>query len=192
MNSDCRMSKPERGVLLAQRDQRDHRDLKSHFQTRGTHPTMWTASVAQAEAAGESRSTPRYMGLVSTYPLRPIRSDAQHEAALRVMRSLLGVERSEDENDYLHVLGDLIRAYELEHSSADSHPGGHPAVLARRSGDQEISQADLAAATGVAVSNISAILAGRRRDQQGKHDRLRQGFQGEVGSLSGWLMPEPR
>ena len=121
---------------------------------------MSNSTVAQTKAVGDSRSTPRYLELIATFPLRPIRTDAQHEVALKVMRSLLGIERSEDEDDYLDILGDLIRAYEVEHFPMPQATQAD--VLRDLLEDRGLSQADLAAASGVADSNISAILAGRR------------------------------
>ena len=121
---------------------------------------MWTDIASPVEAKITPGSASRYLELVAAFPLRPIRSDAQHEAALVAMRSLLGVERSEDEDDYLDVLGDLIRAYEVEHFPLPQATQAD--ILRALLEDRAMSQTELSAATGVADSNISAILAGRR------------------------------
>ena len=110
--------------------------------------------------ANTSHTASRYLELVEAFPLRPIRTDEQLSAAIIVMRSLLGVELSTDEADYLDVLGDLIRAYELaEHPLPHATQGD---ILRALLEDRGATQAELAAATGVADSNISAILANRR------------------------------
>ena len=102
----------------------------------------------------------RYLELVEAFPLRPIRSDERYNAAIVVMNSLLDIDRSEDEDDYLDVLGDLIHAYEL---AEFPEPRATQAdILRALLEDKDATQADLATATGVADSNISAMLAGRR------------------------------
>ena len=100
------------------------------------------------------------MELVRAFPLRPIRSDEQLDAAIAAMKPLLGIGRSADEEDYLDVLGTLIHEYETEH-----HPMPEPTqgdILRSLMEDRGVSQAQLAAATGIADSNVSAILANRR------------------------------
>ena len=101
-----------------------------------------------------------YLQLVEAFPLRPIRSDDHLAAAITVMRSLLGIERNPDEADYLNVLGTLIREYETDHVAL---PTLTPAdVLRALMEDRGISQAERAAATGIADADIAAILANRR------------------------------
>ncbi len=116
------------------------------------------SDAARADSA--SRPTSRYMELVEAFPLRPIRTDDQLAAATAVMRSLLGIELSVDEADYLDVLGDLIRAYEAEHHPMPQVTQGD--ILRALLEDRGVSQAELAAATGIADSNVSAMLANRR------------------------------
>lgn len=107
-----------------------------------------------------SHPASRYLELVEAFQLRPIRSDDHHRQAIAVMRSLLGIELSTDEADYLDVLGDLIRAFELaEHPQPTATQGD---ILRAMLEDRGVIQAELAAATGVADSNISAMLNNRR------------------------------
>jgi len=48
----------------------------------------------------------RYMELVAGFPLRPIRSEAQLDRAIKVVNSLLDqAKRTKDEEDYLDVSG---------------------------------------------------------------------------------------
>ncbi len=105
-------------------------------------------------------ATSRYLELIKVFPLRPIRSDEALDRATEVMRSLLGIGRTPDEEDYLEVLGDIIKIYEdAEHPMPKLTQGDILRALIENRG---ISQADLAVATGVADSNISAMLANRR------------------------------
>src|SRR5437763_1979454 len=60
-----------------------------------------------------------YLKLVRAFPLRPIRSEAEHAAAVRILGRLLGRVRgalSEGERDYAEMLGRLIDEFgEKEH-----------------------------------------------------------------------------
>src|SRR5436190_11985998 len=57
----------------------------------------------------------RYLDLVRRFPLRPLRSDADLDAAVAVVDLLLDREElTPPEQDYLDVLGDLVEAYEEE------------------------------------------------------------------------------
>lgn len=102
----------------------------------------------------------RYYELIEAFPLRPIRTDEGLAEAIAVMRTLTGRELDADESDYLEVLGDIIAAYEADHHPVPKATQAH--ILRALLDDKGASQAQLAAATGVADSNISAILAGRR------------------------------
>ena len=66
------------------------------------------------EAAGDL-----YFELVRRFPLRPIRSEQDLDRAIAVVDSLIDKgELSQDEDDYLDVLGDLVRKYETENHPA--------------------------------------------------------------------------
>src|SRR5947199_885298 len=57
----------------------------------------------------------RYMDLVRQFPLRPLRSDADLDAAVAVIDALIDrPQLMAPEQDYLDVLGDLVEAYEAE------------------------------------------------------------------------------
>src|SRR5437764_10183324 len=57
----------------------------------------------------------RYLELVRQFPLRPLRSDSDLDAAIAMIDSLLDqVRLSTPEQDYLDVLSDLVEAYEEE------------------------------------------------------------------------------
>ena len=45
-------------------------------------------------------------------PIRPIRTDEDHETALREIEALWGAEESTDAGDQLHVLATLVETYE--------------------------------------------------------------------------------
>ena len=102
----------------------------------------------------------RYAELTEAFPLRPIRSDEGLAQARLVLRTITGIERHQDEEDYFTVLCGLIRAYEDLHVELPTLTQGD--VLKALLEDREMSQADLSKATGIADSNISAMLHNRR------------------------------
>ncbi len=103
-----------------------------------------------------------YFELVRKFPLRPIRSDAELDAAIAVVDCLIDQEDlSTDEADYLEVLSDLVEKYETEqHPMPDVSDAD---MLRHLIESRATTLSAIAAATGVAVSTISEILAGKRR-----------------------------
>ena len=79
-------------------------------------PSM--GAKAQDRARGAPQ-TDRYFELVKRFPLRPLRSEAELDAAIVVIDRLTDCDRLEPgEQDYLDVLGDL------PHGRADNHQFG--------------------------------------------------------------------
>jgi len=108
----------------------------------------------------ETQPTSRYFNLVTQFPLRPLRSEEEYGRGSELMNHLLQIERSADEDDYLAVLSDLVADYEDEHHPLPTVTQGD--VLRALIEERGITQAGLAAATGVAESNISAMLNNHR------------------------------
>lgn len=103
----------------------------------------------------------RYLDLVRQFPLRPIRSDLELDEAVKVIDSLLS-RRSliPDEEDYLDVLGDLVKRYESNtHPMA---PVSDSEMLSHLIEAKGVSQTEISETTGIAVSTICEILAGKR------------------------------
>jgi HTH-type transcriptional regulator/antitoxin HigA len=114
------------------------------------------------EAAGFRIGTvERYLELVRSHPLRPIRSEDELDRAIAMVDSLLVRGDLDDgERDYLLVLGRLVEDYEKE-----AHPIGPvtDAVMLRFLIDSNgMTQAAVAAGTGIAESTISDVLAGKK------------------------------
>jgi len=100
--------------------------------------------------------------LLRRFSLRPLGTDADLELAQAVMDELVDRrELSQAEKDYLHDLTELIAAYERKvfrprrASDAD--------VLRFLIEQKGVTQAEVAAATDVAESTISAVLNGKRK-----------------------------
>ena len=101
------------------------------------------------------------MELVQEFPLRPLKNDRQMTRANAMIRKLIDRETlTPEEEDYLDVLGDLVEAYEDEHHPLP--PFSESDMLRYLIDEGEVAQATVSAATGIAESTLSNILAGRR------------------------------
>lgn len=119
------------------------------------------------------KANDRYLNLVIRFPLRPIRSDKYLEAAIKVIDSLLDRENlAPEEEDYLEVLGSLVKQYEQEaHPMA---PVSDVEMLQHLIEAKGVSQTEVSKATGIVDSTISEVLKGKRslnRDHIGKLSR---------------------
>ena len=104
----------------------------------------------------------KYLGLVRSFPLRPIRSDGDLDRAINLIDSLVDRDNLEPgEDDYLEVLSDLVLKYEAEH---DPIAWVSDADLVRYLLESNgMSQADLAERSRIAELTISEVVAGKRK-----------------------------
>jgi HTH-type transcriptional regulator/antitoxin HigA len=117
--------------------------------------------MATRTKPGRRDADDRYLTLVRAFPLRPLRSDAELGRAVAVINALLDRDDLDPgEEDYLDVLGDLVRKYEVEHHPIPPAPDAE--VLRFLIASNATTQAAVSAATGIAESTISEVLAGRR------------------------------
>jgi HTH-type transcriptional regulator/antitoxin HigA len=104
----------------------------------------------------------RYLELVRRFPLRPLQNDADLEAAIEVVNSLIDQNRrSKPEEDYLDVLGNLVEAYEDEHIPIE--PADDAELLRLLIEAKKVTQTQVAKATGIVESTISEVLSGKRK-----------------------------
>ena len=103
----------------------------------------------------------RYLALIKTFPLRPIKSDGELEKARTVLHGLLDqATLTAPEEDYLEVLGNVIEAYE---QSAHQVEGLSPReMLSEAMKAKGVTQTAVAEATGIPVSTISELLSEKR------------------------------
>lgn len=122
----------------------------------------------------------RYLELVAAFPLRPIRTDAELDEAVRIVDRLVDQEkRSKAEEDYLDVLGDLVEHYEDETIPVD--PVSDAEMLQSFLEDWRLTQSQLAKETGIAESTISEILSGKRKLNRSQIGILARYFHVEPG-----------
>lgn len=102
-----------------------------------------------------------YLKLIKKLPLRPIRSERELDRAIAMIDSLLGQRPlSQDEQDYFDVLSDLVEQYEDDH-----HPMpqlSDAAMLRQLIEAKGVKQIEVARASRIANSTISAVLNGSR------------------------------
>ena len=112
------------------------------------------------------RSGDIYLDLVKRFPLRPLRSEAEHDRAIKMM---LQVEAEHPHPsravlDYLDILADIIDNYEnhagLKMDVADVTPSQIIAHLANENG---LTITQLAAELRINQGNFSEMLSGNRQ-----------------------------
>jgi len=103
----------------------------------------------------------KYLTLIKSFPLRPIRSDSELAKARAALHDLLDAAAlTNAEEDYLDVLGNLIETYEQEsHPILDLPPN---VMLSEAMKAKGVTQTALAKATGIPVSTISELLSQKR------------------------------
>jgi HTH-type transcriptional regulator/antitoxin HigA len=124
----------------------------------------------------------RYLDLVRRFPLRPLRNGADLDAAVEMIDSLLDQSRlSQAEQDYLDVLSDLVESYENEHVSI--RPAGDADLLRFLMEQKGVTQAAVAAESGIAESTISEVLTGKRELNRTQIVKLSRYFHIEPGAF---------
>jgi HTH-type transcriptional regulator/antitoxin HigA len=102
----------------------------------------------------------KYLGLIRHFPLRPIRTERENELAVEVVAGLGSRRLAPEERDYLKVLVGLIEKFETEHYPMPAVQG--PAMLRHLIEAKGVTQALVAAETGIAESAMSEMLSGKR------------------------------
>jgi HTH-type transcriptional regulator/antitoxin HigA len=126
-------------------------------------------TVTKARSAGKRQPNghpdPAYLALIDVFPLRPLHSDRDYDAAVRVLDSL--AVRPEGslgpgEQDYFDTLTMLVDAYDREHHDLDHQYGDPLTMLKYVMQESGMAQADLGRLLGNRAL-ASLILNGHRR-----------------------------
>jgi HTH-type transcriptional regulator/antitoxin HigA len=104
-----------------------------------------------------------YLTLIKRFPLRPIRDEEMLDAASEIFSQLVikAENRSPDENDYVAILGKLIREYEEAHKPQAPNMTPQRALESLME-DNKLSQSELARQLEAPQSVISEFLTGKR------------------------------
>jgi HTH-type transcriptional regulator/antitoxin HigA len=126
-----------------------------------------TATRARRHGNRQSSSRPaaRYLALIQNFPLRPLRSEREYDAALSVLDSLaVRPEGSLEtgEQDYFDTLTMLVEAYDEEHYAGEMKHGDPLAMLKYIMQESGMTQAELGRLLGNR-SLASQILNGHRQ-----------------------------
>ncbi len=112
------------------------------------------------ESQAESAYMDSYLTLVSAFPLRPLRDEADLDDAIGVLNRFIGrADLTQAERDYKEILGEIIETYETEHVVIPEVRG--VALLRFLMDENGLTQASLAPIFG-GKSNISEVLSGKR------------------------------
>jgi HTH-type transcriptional regulator / antitoxin HigA len=115
-------------------------------------------NVRNAVHGGSDRA---YLTLVRRFPLRPLRTDAELDAAAGIIDELTDRDDlSAAESDYLDVLGDLVEKYEDEH--VEMPHVSDAAMLGLLMDEKGARQADVVRGTGISKTVLSLVLNGKR------------------------------
>jgi HTH-type transcriptional regulator/antitoxin HigA len=128
------------------------------------------------------KSEDRYLDLVRRFPLRPLHTDADLDAAIAVIDGLLDrPQLLAPEQDYLDVLSDLVEAYEAQ--AVPMRPVGDAELLRFLIDQYRVTQAGVAAGAGIAESTISEVLAGKRKLNRSQIAKLARYFHVEPSAF---------
>ncbi len=119
-------------------------------------------STSTKSSKSRQEANREYASLVAEFPPRPIRTKADHNAALRVIEDLMSQqELSRAQTEYLDLLSMLVVQYEDRLYPLE--PISLAALLAHLLAARGVSAATVAREARISTSLISDVLAERRR-----------------------------
>jgi HTH-type transcriptional regulator/antitoxin HigA len=113
----------------------------------------------------------KYLELIRSFPLRPIRSEAELDRAEAMLHRLLDAPSlSAPEQDYLEILGNVITEYESKAHPIETLPPNQ--MLAMSIESKGVTQTEVSRATGIPVSTISELIARKREFNRAHVEKL--------------------
>lgn len=139
--------------------------------------------MAEGKTKGSRKQTKdTYLELVRRFPLRPIRTDPELDRAIAVINQLLDRDDLDSgEDDYLDVLGDLVKSYEDKTNPIPTDDLTDAEMLEHLIEAKGVKQVDVARGAGIAESTLSEVLAGKRKLTRGQVEKLARYFRVEPG-----------
>src|SRR5262249_3654269 len=124
-------------------------------------------------AARSEKASDTYLALVRRFPLRPIHTEAELDAAIAMIDELTDRDGLDaGETDYLDVLGDLVERYEDKAHPILTDDLSEAEMLAHLIEAKGVKQVEAARATGIAESTLSEVLRGKRQLTRGQIGKL--------------------
>jgi antitoxin component HigA of HigAB toxin-antitoxin module len=122
--------------------------------------------------------TPRYQQLMNQFPLYPIRTKHQADAATKILDELFIKDKYDDpgEEAYVIILADLLADYEEAQEANEPEASGLD-VLKLLMEAQDMTQTQLARILGISQGTVSQILSGNRQITAEHARRLGKQFQ---------------
>jgi HTH-type transcriptional regulator / antitoxin HigA len=118
-----------------------------------------------------AKVSPKYLQLIRSFPLRPIRSEAELDRAEAMLHQLLDAPSlSVPEQDYLEILGNLIEEYESKAHPTEALQANQ--MLAMSIESKGVTQTEVSRATGIPVSTISELIAQKREFNRAHIEKL--------------------
>jgi HTH-type transcriptional regulator/antitoxin HigA len=124
-----------------------------------------TKSRLSGKRRANGKPNPAYLALIGAFPLRPLRSDRDYDAAVLVLDTLaVRPEGSLEpgEQDYLDTLTMLVEAYDREHYEMAATPGEPLTMLKYLMSESGMTQSGLGRLLGNRAL-ASLILNGHRQ-----------------------------
>jgi HTH-type transcriptional regulator/antitoxin HigA len=124
-----------------------------------------TKTRPTAKRLARGRPAPAYLALIDVFPLRPLLSDRDYDAAVQILDALaVRLEGSLDrgEQDYLDTLTMLVEVYDRDHFDIDTKHCDPLTTLKHLMQESGMTQADLGRLLGNRALS-SLILNGHRQ-----------------------------
>jgi len=113
----------------------------------------------------------KYLELIRSFQLRPIRSETELDRAEAMLHQLLDASSlSAPEQDYLEILGNLIEEYESKAHPIE--PLSPSQMLALSIESKGVTQTEVSRVTGIPVSTISELIAQKREFNRAHIEKL--------------------
>jgi HTH-type transcriptional regulator/antitoxin HigA len=118
-----------------------------------------------------ARISAKYLELIRSFPLRPIRSEAELDRAEAMLHQLLDMPGlSAPEQDYLEILGNHSEDYESKAHPIE--PLAPNQMLAMSIESKGVTQTEVSRATGIPLSTISELIAQKREFNRAHIEKL--------------------
>ena len=123
----------------------------------------------------------RYLELIRRHPLRPLRTEREHDTAVRMLDELVVRDDPKaDERDYVETLTLLVEDYQRKHHEVELSELSPIEILTHLMQEHEMRPADLGRLLG-SRGLVSDVLAGRRSLSKANILKLAARFNVEPG-----------